>query len=148
MAYCIAKNNLPFANFGPLLTLLRKKVIWTVGKHLQSLLLEYILGRILWTFMKLLLRGILKNLSANDFQCIYGQSRIHRQNRRAICVSHFQKQNFLRVEPPTEVQLTCQEAPASYDADGLDKTLHTSFDLFLPLCRCPKVSAKICETVH
>ena len=61
--------------------------------------------------------------------------------------SHFQKQNFLRAEPPTEVQFTSQEKPVSCNADRLGKALHASFDLFPPHCICPNVNAKIFGTV-
>ena len=68
MAYCIAKNNLPFANFGPLLTLLKKEGNLDSGKTSVELTAWMHFGKnFMDIYGKLLLRGILKNLSANNF---------------------------------------------------------------------------------
>ena len=142
VAYFIAKNNLRFANFEPLLMLIEKEGNLCRGKkHWQNLLFGYILWRIFNIHGNWLLRETSKNLNANNFWCIYGWSRIHKQNTRAIYASHFQKQKLLRAQPPTEVQFTSQEAPISCDVDRLDTAFHSSFDPFPSLCRCSKVNA-------
>ena len=124
---------------------LRKKGIWAEEKNIgRAYCSDTSFGEFFNIHGKLLLKETSKNLNANNFQCIYGWSRIHKQNRRAIYVSHFQNQKFLRAEPPTEVQFTSQEAPISCDVDRLDKAFHGSFDPFRSLCRCSKVNAKIC----
>ena len=124
---------------------LRKKGIWAEERNIgRAYCSDTSCGEFFNIHGKLLLRETSKNLNANNFWCIYGRSRIHKQDRRVIYVSHFQKKKFLRAEPPTEVQFTSQEAPISCDVDRLDKAFHSSFDPFPSLCRCSKVNAKIC----
>lgn len=72
---------------------------------------------------KFLLKETAKNWNANSFFSAFMHgSIIHKQDRKAICVNHFQKINFLRGESQGEAWFTFLETLSSCDSNGF---LHT-----------------------